>query len=392
MIKNIVFFGKFNAGKSTLINSIFGRKVVLEKPIPTHIPPVCITYANTFSIKVYNNYNLVYGGEDWSEVESICQHRKVDKIEVFIPHMFLKYGLKIWDSPGIDDVHVEYTKAALDFFENKKKEIDLSYYLVATTAITKSDIDFLSEIYKNNKQVIILFSKADRNTDEEVKKIIIDFEKVIYEKIKIRPVIQAVSPRQIWNDSISKYFVESFELMFFEQEKEQTQKVLNDMNAVINLFNDSTKKIYDITRQIDNTGKIINDNSNYIETRILNKLNLLEANNIKKIEIALTDINFKNCNNKTEIINSINDSTKEINNSLKAIVSNIKSSQYKIEEQLENYNQNYSILFKNLDKRNNFLFYNMSNLVLRETRIIKYYSFFSFLILIIMLSKILNIW
>ncbi|MEI7812801.1 MAG: dynamin family protein [Ignavibacteria bacterium] len=333
-MKNIAFFGKFNSGKSTLINSLLGYKVVPEKPIPTHVPCVKIEYGNVFEIKGFNGSSDHPIYSTWNEFEEKMGSTKFSYVKVISPHSFLKYGFSIWDTPGIDDINGNYTNYAETFLEKYSKQIDSAYFLISNTAITNTEIDFLKKIYKKIDEVVVLHTKAERYNGTDTLKVIADFEKTIKTHIGISPVVRAVSPKMIWEDSISNYFKDTIESQVYEEKISNVVKKFESVNTKIeNLISEYVnyqKILNDARKTLENTlsenksiiKTIFNDNlsANQIVIKTLLKESL--ENNITTIEMVLTN---SLDNMKINIIDKVNNEANSIFGKLSDIQSQIEN-------------------------------------------------------------------
>lgn len=132
----VVVVGEFNAGKSTVINAVFGEVVMEEGPVPT-----------TDRITV-----LRYG-------ERAESHRKGDFItERLYPAPFLK-GLALVDTPGTNSIIQEHQAITEDFIPRA----DLVLFVTSfDRPLSESERKFLEFIRGDwGKQLVVVLNKAD---------------------------------------------------------------------------------------------------------------------------------------------------------------------------------------------------------------------------------------
>ncbi len=132
----VVVVGEFNAGKSTVINAVFGEVVMEEGPVPT-----------TDKITV-----LRHG-------ERAESHRKGDFVtERFYPSPLLK-GLALVDTPGTNSIVRQHQEITEDFIPRA----DLVLFVTSfDRPLSESERQFLGFIRGNwGKQLVVVLNKAD---------------------------------------------------------------------------------------------------------------------------------------------------------------------------------------------------------------------------------------
>jgi small GTP-binding protein len=131
----VVVVGEFNAGKSALVNSILGGKVLPEGVTPTT-----------------SRVTLVRWGEEKSE-------RIVDEGYALVSHPlpFLK-AVNIVDSPGTNAIIREHERLTDEFVPRS----DLVLFVTsADRPLTESERQFLQRILDWGKKVVFVLNKAD---------------------------------------------------------------------------------------------------------------------------------------------------------------------------------------------------------------------------------------
>lgn len=147
---NVLCLGDFSSGKSTFINQFFINKPTLPTNVATTTARLTIIkYGENEKIRlkfkdgttedILDNFENVlsdFVAKDGEKIE------KIDIVEVYINSDFLKEGVVIVDSPGLNDPEVERMNVTLDYIKNADS---ILYLLTAMSAWKKSEKDFLEE-------------------------------------------------------------------------------------------------------------------------------------------------------------------------------------------------------------------------------------------------------
>lgn len=174
----VPFVGDFNAGKSSLINSIIGREI-----LPTNILPETAV-----------SYELFYAADEKLEVwldDKLVQTVSVDQINSLqlTPNNLVKLYLnnavvKDWndrnivvvDMPGIDSGVEAHNNAILHYVQ------DGNYFVLVSEAeggtLRSTTLNFVDEIKKYGASLAIVISKADKKPVEDVANIKAQIEDV----------------------------------------------------------------------------------------------------------------------------------------------------------------------------------------------------------------------
>ncbi|MEM4218304.1 MAG: dynamin family protein, partial [Candidatus Methanomethylicaceae archaeon] len=147
---NVLTLGDFSSGKSTFINSFFIKQALLPvKATPTTAKLTIIRYGEEHCVKIY-----LTDGTKKEFFENAHQAMKdyllkggsyvdqVDYVEIFINSEYLRHGIVIVDSPGLNDPEIERMKVTMEFIDRADSVL---YLLTATQAWKKSEKDFLEQ-------------------------------------------------------------------------------------------------------------------------------------------------------------------------------------------------------------------------------------------------------
>ena len=138
----VVVAGEFNAGKSTLVNALFGRRVMEEGPVPT-----------TDKITV-----LRHGDADET-------HRRTDFVtERRLDHPFLE-RLALVDTPGTNSIVKEHQALTEDFIPRADLVLFVTSYDRPLSESERQLLDYIGGAW--GKRLVVALNKADLAAGEE---------------------------------------------------------------------------------------------------------------------------------------------------------------------------------------------------------------------------------
>ena len=184
----IAVAGGFSAGKSSLLNSL----TQIGNMLPTGVEPVSVvnTYLNCQSDiqkPIIRGKNLKDEFVQLNEEVLACiQHSSksktyvapvLDRIIINIPSEKYLNGITFVDTPGYNN-STSSAESDQDKAIKAMKECDAIFWCVDIEAgtLTKNDLKILKEII--DKPIVIFYTKMDKKSIEQVKKIVHDSEKV----------------------------------------------------------------------------------------------------------------------------------------------------------------------------------------------------------------------
>ncbi|MBP1565710.1 MAG: dynamin family protein [Oscillospiraceae bacterium] len=161
----LTVMGQFSAGKSTLINNLLGRKVL---PVNKTETTAVITY-------------IKYGSEDYAELiysdgrterceikdtmdinQSAVDIDMPESINIYINDEWLKNGIVIADTPGVNTVLKEHTEKTSRLFQTSSRIL----YVVAGS-MSLFDKEFLKTLQYNGLKTIIVRTYMDTIYNDE---------------------------------------------------------------------------------------------------------------------------------------------------------------------------------------------------------------------------------
>jgi small GTP-binding protein len=183
----LVIVGEFNAGKSSLINALFGARLRTEGPIPVDDVISILRYAEQASMRKISEY----------------------VIEQFYPIEFLR-NITLVDTPGTNSIVQRHQEITEDFIPRA----DLILFVTSIDRpLSESERRFLEYIREWGKKVVFVLNKVDTKSDEEVQQVleylktntrsIFGFDPVVYPvaaKLALESKLGNLPPRE-WTRS-----------------------------------------------------------------------------------------------------------------------------------------------------------------------------------------------
>jgi len=142
----LVIVGEFNAGKSSLINALFGAKLRTEGPIPVDDVISVLRYGEQASERRISDY----------------------VIEQFYPIDFLR-NITLVDTPGTNSIVQRHQEITEDFIPRA----DLVLFVTSIDRpLSESERKFLEYIREWGKKVVFVLNKIDTKSDAEVQQVV----------------------------------------------------------------------------------------------------------------------------------------------------------------------------------------------------------------------------
>jgi len=142
----IVVVGEFNAGKSSLINALFGVKLRVEGPIPVDDRISLLRYGETESLKRISDF----------------------VVEQFYPVDFLR-NITLVDTPGTNSIVHRHQEITEDYIPSA----DLVLFVTSIDRpLSESERRFLEYIREWGKKVIFVLNKIDTKEESEIAQVV----------------------------------------------------------------------------------------------------------------------------------------------------------------------------------------------------------------------------
>ena len=165
----IAFCGHYSAGKSSMMNQLFGKDILPSSPIPTSANTVKIKHGNEEkAIITYKNGKLLEQSPlDMDEVKQLCKDgSKVQQVDILTPYPnSLSKNLVFFDTPGIDstdDAHQLATEGMLHL-------ADIIFYMVDYHHVqSEINLQFIKQLNEQGKKVCLIVNQIDKHEEEEI--------------------------------------------------------------------------------------------------------------------------------------------------------------------------------------------------------------------------------
>lgn len=170
----IAVIGQFKRGKTTMVNSILGRKLLPVGIVPITAAVTRIEYAEGSEGDTARVYFLNGLSEDVpadtlheyiSEQENHDNERGVAEVELKTEADFLKDGLILVDTPGVGSIHENNSRSAYDFARESDGVI---FTLSVDSPINQIEVDFLKKARKFAGKFYFAVNKIDTVDEEDL--------------------------------------------------------------------------------------------------------------------------------------------------------------------------------------------------------------------------------
>ena len=166
----IAVIGQFKRGKTTMVNSILGRKLLPVGIVPITSAVTRIVYGpNRSTVYFLNGLSEEVPVEDLhafiSEQENPDNMRGVAEVELQTESDFLKDGLILVDTPGVGSVHENNSKSAYAFAQESDGVI---FMLSVDSPVNQIEIEFLKSVRRFAGKFYFAVNKIDIIDEEEL--------------------------------------------------------------------------------------------------------------------------------------------------------------------------------------------------------------------------------
>lgn len=177
-VLQVLFAGRYNAGKTSLLNALLGHPWLPVGPIPT-------THAITY---IMGGARPALVSQD--EHDTLTHHQSADdlldknnaaikaarNIVLTLPSPVLSHGIAFVDSPGLEDPDLEFSRLT---FEAAPAATMIVLVLDATVLLSAPESEFVQGLLKNDRErkMFVVINKAERLSDSERRQVKQEAEK-----------------------------------------------------------------------------------------------------------------------------------------------------------------------------------------------------------------------
>jgi small GTP-binding protein len=202
----LVIVGEFNAGKSSLINALFGARLRTEGPIPVDDVISILRHAEQPSMRKVSDY----------------------VIEQFYPIEFLR-NITLVDTPGTNSIVQRHQEITEDFIPRA----DLILFVTSIDRpLSESERKFLEYIREWGKKVVFVLNKVDTKTDAEVEQVIDYLKSNTRSIFGFDPVIYPVAAKLALESKLGNTLPREWTRSRFEALEDYIFQVLSEKERV----------------------------------------------------------------------------------------------------------------------------------------------------------------
>ena len=241
----IVVVGEFSTGKSTFINALLRKNVLPSKVTPTTATINFIRHieqgdGTEKAVITFFDGNKIESSFDQLEeyvTEMSKEHNVVEEIsyvELFVDSPYLKEGVVIVDTPGLQALHPEHERIT----KNQIKKSNASILLFNMEQPGKrSEFMFLKDLSDSIERIFFVGNRMDGVPEDEISEVIHalesalkenEYQQISTEQAKVFPIsaLQALKARdknvrtKHWNDWSNEQLIEASRFMEFEHRLE----------------------------------------------------------------------------------------------------------------------------------------------------------------------------
>jgi GTP-binding protein EngB required for normal cell division len=170
-VVDVAVLGQFKAGKSSFLNSLFGKEVVPVHVLPATSVVTRIGYGQKERVVVRRLFGdseeitMARLPEFVTERGNPENRKQVSIVDVELPGLESYRGIRFVDTPGLGSIFSHNTQVSMDWLPR------VGGALVAVSVnhpLSREDLALLSEVFLHTPEVAILLTKADLVTESEL--------------------------------------------------------------------------------------------------------------------------------------------------------------------------------------------------------------------------------
>ncbi|RBW67702.1 dynamin family protein [Bacillus taeanensis] len=165
---SLAFCGHFSAGKSSMINELWGIDLLPSSPIPTSANLVKVKTGQPYARVYFKNQDPIEFAYpyDINKVKGYCINGdEVEAVEISHPTTLFPENVVVMDTPGIDstdDAHRVSTESSLHL-------ADVVFYVMDYNHVqSELNFHFAKQLQQQGKKVIFIINQVDKHNESEV--------------------------------------------------------------------------------------------------------------------------------------------------------------------------------------------------------------------------------
>lgn len=195
---NLVVFGEFKRGKSTLVNALIGHEVLPTALTPLTSAITIVRYGRELSARIVklDRTGTEIAVEDLpqyiTELGNPDNEKGVDHAVVSVPAPILADGLQLIDTPGTGSIFLHNTATARGFLSSADAAL---FVLSSDPPMSDAEATFLQTVCEQVPRVFVVVNKADRLAPAELEQALDFTREAIRERLDLTLPVIAVSSK-----------------------------------------------------------------------------------------------------------------------------------------------------------------------------------------------------
>ncbi len=217
---DVAVFGQFNAGKSSLLNSLLDKPLLPVGILPLTSVITCLHYGETEKITIRTKdkraFNILSVELEQYITEKLNpgNSKNVEQVIIESPLLMEYTNLRLIDTPGIGSLYRHNSETS----QNWMPSAGLAVYVVsADRPLAGNDLEILADIRKYCSRIILVITKTD-----------------LFDKAQVKEI------REFISSSVENQFNEALEIFEYSSVSETETFRRKFLSEVLNVINRNT--------------------------------------------------------------------------------------------------------------------------------------------------------